>query len=537
MVGLGRYIFNDYKWRILVIILVGFLSIAMSLISVWLSKCIIDVVIKVRPGDWVELGLEFIVTLAAMALFRLASLSLTNSTVVSMSNSLRLRVFRHLLYTRWQSLKEIRSGDALMRIIKDTDDVVQLLVVSLPSVVLSGVQLVASLVMLYVLDPRLALLLGIGMPLVLLASRLFYRRMIHYSREIKSTESDITSLMQEVLSNQTVVRTFERQEEEISRLEGIQAQLYGQVRRRVGLTVYGSMMANAAFSGGYAVAFIWSAWCLLRGFITVGTMTSFLQLVVRIQRPMNDLMTLVPSIIHARAALDRLADLLEYQTEGQDGDSQLLTGRITLHARDISFRYDAESPLLFEHFDLEARSGEMIAIMGRTGSGKTTLLRLLLGLIEPVAGAITLANAHQTIAVDEAARRNFVYVPQGNSLFSGTIRDNLLVGDATADDRRLRRVLQAVAADFVLDLPEGLDTRLGERGLGLSEGQAQRLAIARSLLRPGRVFLLDEATSALDLDTERRLLITLRERIEDRIIIFITHHEEVAKYCDKIIHI
>lgn len=536
MLTLIRNLLRGYKWALLGILFIGIASIAVSLTTVWLSKWIVDVVTKVAPGDWVMLGIAFMASLGLSALLRLWGISLSNHTAVRLGNAVRLRVFRHLLYTRWQSLKELHSGDILTRIIKDTDDVVQLLVISLPNAIINSIQLIASLALLYYFDATLAIMLGIGMPAVLLFSRLFYKRMLDFSKEIKTTESKINTQMQEALSNQTVIRTFERQEEEINRLGLTQAQLYQQVRRRVGLTVYGNVMASAAFSGGYAVAFIWSAWSLLRGFITFGTMTSFLQLVIRIQRPLSDLMSLVPSVIAAKAGIDRLANLLEYQTE-KTGRDATMPGKLHLRARNITFRYDTESPYIYKDFNLDLSPGQMVAIMGRTGGGKTTLLRLFLGLVSPESGELWLDNGEYKQSISETTRSNFVYVPQGNSLFSGSIRDNLLVGENTADERTLRQVLHIASADFVWDLPQGIDTVLGEKGAGLSEGQAQRIAIARSLLRPGKILLLDEATSALDQKTESIFLANLRKHLGGRIVIFITHHPEVAEVCDQVIHI
>lgn len=531
-----RDLLRGYKWHIVGIVLIGFLSIAVSLSSVWLSKTIVDVVTGVEQGDWRILGLLFMATLGISALLRLWGISLTNRTAVRLGNTVRLKVFGHLLYTRWQTLKDLHSGDMLTRIIKDTDDTVQLLVGSIPNAIVSVVQLIASLLMLYVFDATLALMLGIGMPIVLAFSRLFYTRMLRYSKDIKTTESQINAHIQETLVNQTVVRTFERQEEEINRLRLLQAQLYQQVRNRVGITIYGNIMMSAAFSGGYAVAFLWSAWSLLKGWITFGTMTSFLQLVVRIQRPMSDLMNLIPSMIVAKAGIDRLVNVLEYQTEHKT-KSRILKGAIRLEAKGLHFRYDQDSPYIYEDFSLQLHSGQMVAVMGRTGAGKTTLLRLLLGLVSPEKGEIKIKSNDYEEVVSEATRSNFVYVPQGNSLLSGSIRENLLVGNVTADERKLRQALSIASADFVWELPEGLDTVLGEKGAGLSEGQAQRIAIARSLLRSGRILLLDEATSALDQDTEQKFLENLRKHIDDRIIIFITHHQEVAEACDQTIYI
>lgn len=534
MFTLLRDLLRGYKWSIMGIIFIGMLSIGVSLGSIWLSKRIVDVVTHVDTGDWRWLGLAFMATLGLSALLRLVMLSLTNQTAVRLANTVRIRVFTHLLYTRWQNLKDLHSGDMLTRIIKDTEEVVQLLVHAIPSTIINAVQLTAALIMLYVFDATLALMLGLGMPVVLLFSRLFYKRMLIFSREIKDTESRINTHIQETLSNQTVVRTFERQELEINRLRLMQGQLYSQVRQRVGLTIYGNIMVNAAFSGGYAVSFLWGAWSLLRGTITFGTMTSFLQLVARIQRPMSDLMGILPTMISAKASIDRLVNVLEYQTERRHR-ATVFRNAITLRAKALSFRYDSDSPKLYDNFNLELHSGQMVAVMGPTGAGKTTLLRLLLGLVTPQTGELYIECADRRELVSEATRNNFVYVPQGNSLFSGTIRDNLLVGDNTADERLLRQVLHIAVADFVWELPHGLDTTLGEKGAGVSEGQAQRIAIARSLLRPGRILLLDEATSALDTATEQVLLSNLRKHLGERIVIFITHHQEVAEVCDQTI--
>lgn len=537
MLALLLYLLRGYKWQILLIISVGFLSISLSLGSVLVGKEIIDIVTGVTRGNLIWLSIAFMALLGGVALLRLLSISLTNKTIVRMGNAIRMKVFSHLLYTRWQSLKEMHNADVLTRIIKDTDDVVQLLAVSLPNFIVNTTQLVASLVLLYIFDATLALMLGVGMPLILIGSRAFYRKMVAFTAEIKRTESDINTLMLETLSNQTIIRTFERQEQEINKLGLIQGKLYQQVSRRIGLTIYGNVMANAAFSGGYAVAFLWSAWGILRGMITFGTMTSFLQLVTRIQKPLSELMSLVPSMISAKAGLDRLVNLLEFQREGYDTPSHILQGSISLKVDTISFRYDEQSPYIYKDFSFSVRSGQMIAIMGETGSGKTTLLRLLLGLIKPEAGRISIQNLEHGLTVGESTRSNFVYVPQGNSLLTGTIRENLLVGDSLADERKLRQVLKIAAADFVWELPDGLDTVVGEQGQGLSEGQAQRIAIARSLLRPGKIILFDEATSALDSGTEAQFLANIRRYLKDKIILFITHNEEVAEVCDEIIHI
>lgn len=534
MIEFLRYLVRGYKWSLALMILVGLAYIAVSLLTVWLSKTVIDIAAGDLEGRWSYYALGLVGALATQALLRLLNLWLTGRTATLMGNAVRLKIFSHLLYAKWQSLGQIHSGDMLTRIIKDTDDLVGLLTHALPSFVLSLIQLVASLAMLYVFSPELALALGVGMPFVLVFSKAFYKKMLHFSSQIKQNESRINAQMQEALGNQTVIRTFERQEAEIDGLRYNQGKLYDTVRRRIGLTIYANLMISAAFSGGYVTAFLWSAYGLMQGTITFGMMTAFLQLVNRTQRPMLDLLNLVPGLISSKASIDRLVNLLEFKRE-QQGRRTYLSGLVRLQASKVSFRYDEASPWIYRDFDFVAAPNSMIAIMGRTGAGKTTLVRLLLGLLHPTSGRLELASGDKCIEINETTRANFVYVPQGNSLFSGTIRDNLLIGDAQADERRLREVLAIASADFVFELPQGLDTILGERGLGLSEGQAQRIAIARSLLRPGRILLLDEATSALDGDTERRFLSNLRQNLDGRIILFITHHQEVAKACDQVL--
>lgn len=210
---------------------------------------------------------------------------------------------------------------------------------------------------------------------------------------------------------------------------------------------------------------------------------------------------------------------------------------MTLHVENIAYSYNDDNKPVISDFSLDAGPGEMIAVMGETGTGKTTLIRLILALIEPQKGVILIRNEEKTIKVSPDTRSNFVYVPQGNTLFSGTIRSNLLVGNPDAGEDMLVKVLEVASAGFVLGLPEGLDTVLGVGGSGVSEGQAQRIAIARSLLRPGGILLLDEATSALDIETEKTFLANLKKHIGDRTVLFITHHIEVANYCDRIYRI
>ena len=526
-----HFITKGFKNRIGIITLIGLAEAFFSLAFVWFSKTIIDIATEDREGNLLYYSVLLILIVVLQILLRLWDIKMRRMTEVKLGNSIRYNVFTGLLYSRWQELSSVHSGDMLTRIIKDTDDVVNMLVTAFPLSIAAVSQFAGALVILFILDPTLALILGIGIPLLALFARMYYSKMRKYTVEVKENESLITSMVEESLMNQIVIRTFERQESELIRLEKLQTDLHDSVEKRTKVSVFANLIMGATFNGGYITAFIWSAYGLAAKTITFGTVTAYLQLVNRIQRPLFDLIRLLPSIVSAKTAIERLVFLTAFEMEKNE-DKILLEGSVTLKLNNISFAYSNESKPLFSDFSMEIKPGTMVAIMGETGVGKTTLLRLLLALIKPESGTITIEDETLSAEVSERTRSNFVYVPQGNSLFSGTIRENLLLGNSDADDNELMRVLQIASAEFVYGLPEGLDTKLGENGTGLSEGQAQRIAIARSLLRPGKILLLDEATSALDSDTERNFLINLKKEMGNRIVILITHQAEVAKFCD-----
>ena len=470
-------------------------------------------------------------------------------TQVRMGNTVRYSIFSRLLYSRWEELAALHSGDMLTRIVRDTDDLVDMMVFGLPTVFVAVVQFAGALVILYILDPTLALILGVGLPLLTAFSRLYYRHMKKYTLQVKESESLITAMLEESLLNQVVIRTFERQQDQLNRLDGLQDRLHEDVRQRTRVSVVANLLMGLTFNGGYITAFLWSAWSLAAGRVTFGTVTAYLQLVSRIQRPLFEMIRQLPGIVSAKAAVERLIFLTGFTLEDTK-DPILLEGNVTLRMEDVSFSYAEGREAVLEGFSLVLRPGTMAAVMGPTGVGKTTLLRLLLALVKPDkgrlvleqegAGGVAAAGGDVVVEVSERTRSNFVYVPQGGSLISGTIRENLELGlpagKKTASgevyEEKLRRALELASAQFVFDLPDGMDTVLGEGGSGLSEGQAQRIAIARALLRPGKILLLDEATSALDAETSRTFVENLRRHMGSRSVLFITHQPHMADLCD-----
>ena len=317
------------------------------------------------------------------------------------------------------------------------------------------------------------------------------------------------------------------------RLDSMQQRLHGNVMRRARFTLATRLIMGCAFGLGYLLAFVWGGLGLRNGTITFGVMTSFLQLVGMIQHPVLQLLNLVPGVIHSTASIDRLEEM-----EGSDPNRGTVLSLDNLSAskgltkepspclascsfEDVSFRYATGDREILSHFSHVFPSGSKTAIMGETGIGKTTLFRLMLGFIQPLSGRVEVGGS-------------ICFVPQGNTLMSGTIRYNLLLGKPEATDDELKEVLHTACADFVLELPEGLDTELGERGSGLSEGQAQRIAIARGLLHDGDILLLDEISSSLDEPTERELYTRLFAAFPQKTMLFITHRSAVSELCDEV---
>lgn len=514
----------------------GVLHVGVSLFFVYVCKHLID--IATGPSDdglstytgWLACSLT------AQLLLSAARARLAARTEISLRNELHRRLFIHLMESRWSGREALHTGDLLNRLEEDVATVTDALSRTVPAVFITVFQLGGALFFLARLDVRLAGILVFIMPVALLFSKSYMRRMRRMSHEIRDTDSAIQSHMQEHLQHRILIRTLEYTEQAIARLTELQSNLQERVMRRTDFSIFSRAMVQAGFMAGYAAALLWGVFGLRDGSVTFGMMAAFLQLVAQIQRPMVDLSRHIPAFVRVFTAAERLAELTFLQLE-EHGTRQRLSHTPGIRIEHLSYTYPGSSRIVLDDFSHDFPPGSMTAVIGETGAGKSTLIRLILALLQPDKGSIRFYDATREAGASPLTRCNLSYVPQDNTLMSGTIRDNLRMGNPQATEEQMETALHSAAADFVLSLPDGLNTRCGEQGAGLSEGQAQRIAIARGLLRPGGILLLDEPTSALDEPTEQMLLQRLALRLHGKTLILVTHRDTVARFCNSVIRI
>lgn len=518
-------------------IIPGLLSVGCSLAFVWVCKRLVDMAVGGAEASSLILPAVF------MCLMQLGRIGL--NAVVSRYESisyarlnfnLRARLFSDLLQSQWEGKEKMHSGDALNRLFTDVDTITKVVSQDIPSAVVTVVKLLAALVFLSFLDWRLALSIAVMTPLLLLVSKVFFRRLRNMTLDIRRSESSVQTHIQESLQNKTLLQSMEMAGGAERDLSSLQEAEFGQIMRRTKFTVWSRSLLGGTFAAGYALAFLWGVFGLSEGTVTFGVMTAFLQLVGQIQHPALGLAQQVPSFINSTASIDRLMELSGAGRE-ISGEPVRMQAPAGIRAEDVSFRYPDGDKAVLEGFSFDFRPGTRTAIVGETGVGKSTLIRLMLSLLRPQKGEISVYDSSGSEPCSPRTRVNFSYVPQGNSLFSGTIRDNLLLGDPSASEEAMRKALETAAAEFVFDLPEGLDTQCGEKGSGLSEGQAQRIAVARALLRPGSILLMDEFSSSLDPLTEERLIKNLVSASGDKTMIFITHRERITDFCSSVLRL
>ncbi len=534
-----RWFWNAAKgqrWLLALSETVYILHVTLSLSLVYISKSLIDTATRAIDGDMTLYSILFVTALLANILLSVCRSKITAKSGINIRNTLRLRLFSHLINSYTGGSAHRHSGDTVNRLEVDVKSISDVLSSTLPHILSSILQFLAAFVFLLILSPKLAWSVVGIMPVAIIASKIFFRKMRRLTLDIRESDSKVNSHLQEHLQNVTLIQTMEQESRASSALSALQGGLYSRVMRRTNFSILSSAIVGTAFAAGYATSFLWGVHGILTGTVTFGTMTAFLQLVGQLQRPVVDMSSHIPAIVQAIAGADRLREIEKEEVEERSSPIRL-ESPAGIRIDNVSFTYPDGTHKVLDGFSYDFTPGSRTAILGPTGAGKSTLIRLMLALLRPQKGKVELYDSVRSATASPSTRCNLVYVPQGNSLLSGTVRDNLLLGDPTADEVQMREALRTAAAEFVFDLPEGLDTYCGENGGGLSEGQAQRVAIARGLLRKGSILLLDEFSSSLDSTTEEKLMHRLTTSLADRTMIFITHREQITEYCGSIIRL
>ncbi len=541
-----RYIIlltRGFRGRIAVSSITGIIRVAIGLLFVALSKTAVDIATGKAEGNL----LLYIAALIGVVLIELLCTAIgqhnTEISEASMKNGLQERLFQKVLNTPWSGRETFHSGDMMSRLTEDIRVASESLCRTLPVFIIAIAQLIGAFLFLWHFSKSLALVLIIILPIFMFSGKVFFKKVGKLTQKVREIESRVQGDMQESLQHRVLLMTSLHTRRTLEAIEALNRSRMDVVRKRTRLTVYSRAAIFTGFQTGYLAAFIWGVRGLKNGTVTFGLMTAYLQLAAQIQRPLAELTRMLPGIIQSYTSFSRLheIELLPEEDEAPDAEKLSNSGPAGIEMENVTYRYPGKERPVLNHFSHTFRPGTKTAILGETGAGKSTLLRLILALIKPEEGDINLFRIDKgektVMPMTTATRSQIVYVPQGNSLLSGTIRKNLLLGDPDASEEDMWEALHTAAADFVSELKDGLDTVCGENGDGLSEGQAQRIAIARGLLRKGSILLLDEISASLDEETETLLMKRLQKTHASHTVLLVTHRPAIIPYCDDVLRI
>lgn len=540
---IGKYV-KKYKKRMTLYILLGFLTSALALAGSVLSKKLINAVtgrdassITLLAVLYVAFGLVNIFLSAVMS-----RISVYSNTMVT--QNIREDVYAGVLSSKWQELSSLRSGDILNRINNDVSAVSGAVLTWIPTFITKAFQFCCAFVLIFHYDRVMALIALAGSPVTVAVSSFFLGKMRENSKETRKASSSLVSFLSESLGELGNIKAFDVASDFKVKFNCVQKLLSESLLRQNRFSVLsGAVVSVLGLLVSYS-CFGWSIYRLWSDRIDFGTMAMFLQLAAYVSSAFGALVSLIPGAVSSTVSARRLIELSAFEKEQTEEDEKEKAFIDNAHESGLSvciengsFEYETGKTVL-EDFCFSASPGRMVALSGASGAGKTTVLRLLLALLEG-RGSFFLENADgERLSISPKTRAAFSFVPQGHSLFAGTVRENLLLAKPNATEEEIKKALSdACALDFVLKMPGGIDSSIGENTGGLSEGQAQRIAIARALLKGSPVLLLDEATAALDTETERRLAQNLLSLKEKKTVIVTTHRETLLALCDEVFEV
>ena len=522
-----------FRIRLLIIILLSVGGVCASLAFVESTKVFIN--------DAAE-GTRFIFIMIAVLIgFKVIQLVceqgeiyLRTMTRAKLENTLELRVFCALSDSKIQAKQKFHSGDEIYRLSSDVGVVAESVAFTSPILVYSVVQLIATWGYLVVMQPLLTVIIGLIAPVIVFAGYHYTRLLVPVSRKVRQEGSKVNEYIQEHLQHHELISTMGRNKYVQTQVESLQNSFLKALKSQIRITVGADSLTEVGFASSYLAVFIWGIYGINNNTVSYGEFFVFIQLVEQLQRPIFLFKDQYPSWVTSFSSVERLMEITSLPKDEEYDDKYLLEGVPGIRFSNVSFRYSEDKKWIFKNFNYDFKPGSITAILGETGAGKSTLIKMILAILQPQIGEVDIySNTAKEKSVKASSRNrcNCVYVPQGNSIISGTIRYNLLLGNMNASEAQMKEALYLASAEFVFnDFPDGLDTIIGERGLGISEGQAQRIAIARGLLRNGGLLLLDEPTSALDPETERQFIERLVKKLMNKTVIIITHKPEICKY-------
>ena len=525
-------------------IFAGVFSTVMGLGSSVVSKDLIDAVTGVRK-DRILMFAILIICMTAAGIISNAVISRISARInVVVQNEIQADIFQKIIHTEWKELQSFRSGDLLNRLSNDAAQVASSVIGWIPNSITKLVQFIGAFMIIFYYDPVMAGIALLSAPVTVLFSRKFMQKMRTYNNEMREMTSSLMSFQDDTFQNIQTVKALDLTNVFEKKLQGLQNRYKEKMLDYNKFTVYTSSFMSAVGTGVSYICFGWSVYRLWSGYITTGTLLMFFQMANSLSSSFSSLIQIVPAAINAATCAGRLMAVSELEkekfldTEQVEEILKSTKKEITIEMKNINACYEDRKNVI-RNGDFIAHSGEITAVIGPSGEGKTTLIRVLLGLLYPAEGIAELKNTEEErCRLSAGTRKMFSYVPQGNTIFAGTIAENMRMVKNDATDEEIREALEtACAYEFVKKLPDEIETTVGEKGSGLSEGQAQRLAIARALLKNAPVLILDEATSALDIETEERVLKNIRKKDRGRTCIVTTHRPSVLSVSDHIYEI
>lgn len=535
-------------------IVVNVIFALIGIYNVTVSKSLIDSAISGDSEGTIRwLIVMLVITLISMLSTPITSFMSTHSST-KLTQNIQRKIYQHIQCSDWLEQSKFHSVSLLTRVTSDVSNISSAILGTIPSLVSLTVTLFGSFYTLISWAPSIAFAAVFIGPFLILVGKYFSSKLKDLYKEAQEEDIKYRSFMQESIQNMMIVKTFCMEKVNMHRLIEIQNNKYKIAMRNTRLSTMTSMSMSFCSSLAYFTIFTWGVLNIAKGVSTYGTFTGMLQLYSKVQSPFSSLASMIPGLISTIAAAERLMEIEAIPVEKMADEKELdnitslevaldsISNKVSSNFNkpnivfdNVSFAYKANNNIL-NNINLTIESGETIAFVGPSGEGKTTIIRLILSLINPTEGNVLLSEGNLIKEINRNYRELISYVPQGNTLFSGSIRDNLKYGNPNASDDEIKVALSnACAIDFVNELEDGLDTMIGEKGVGISEGQAQRIAIARSFLRERPILILDEATSALDPETEVNVLKAVRALPTKPTCIIITHRPSALNICNRII--